>query len=194
MYPKPCFGHTYKVSAWNSHRKCDFWCCVFSRDYFGELGKVSETTPRRILLGPVSSFPIVVIVFHDDVIKCKHFPRHWPFVRGIHRWPVDSPQKDQWRGALVFSFICAWTNIWANNRDAGDLGPIAPIMTSLQSLGCMSDVAVLSYSVTCYLYITGTLELCFHYWCPAYGVGKWRGHYGMWVVFVCLHISLLESV
>ena len=23
---------------------------------------------------------------HDDVIKWKHFPRYWPFVRGIHRW------------------------------------------------------------------------------------------------------------
>ena len=23
--------------------------------------------------------------FHDDVIKWKHFPRNWPFVRGIHR-------------------------------------------------------------------------------------------------------------
>ena len=22
---------------------------------------------------------------HDDVMKWKHFPRHWPFVRGIHR-------------------------------------------------------------------------------------------------------------
>ena len=22
----------------------------------------------------------------DDVIKWKHFPRYWPFVRGIHRW------------------------------------------------------------------------------------------------------------
>ena len=21
---------------------------------------------------------------HDDVIKWKHFPRYWPFVRGIH--------------------------------------------------------------------------------------------------------------
>ena len=25
-------------------------------------------------------------IFHDDVIKWKHFPRCWPFVRGIHRW------------------------------------------------------------------------------------------------------------
>ena len=44
--------------------------------------------------------------YHDDVIKWKHFPRDWPFVRGIHRWPVNSPHKGQWRGALMFSFIC----------------------------------------------------------------------------------------
>ena len=25
---------------------------------------------------------------HDDVIKWRHFPRYWPFVRGIHRSPV----------------------------------------------------------------------------------------------------------
>ena len=25
---------------------------------------------------------------HDDVIKWKHFPRYWPFVRGIHRSPI----------------------------------------------------------------------------------------------------------
>ena len=39
----------------------------------------------------------------------------------IHRSPVDSPHKGQWRGALMFSLICAWTNGWAKNRDAGDL-------------------------------------------------------------------------
>ena len=59
---------------------------------------------------------------HDDVIKWKHFPRNWPFVRGIHRSPVNSPHKGQWRGALMFSLICAWTNCWANNGDARDLG------------------------------------------------------------------------
>ena len=58
---------------------------------------------------------------HDDVIKWKHFPCYLPFVMGIHRSPVDSPRKDQWRGALMFSVICAWTNDWSNNRDAGDL-------------------------------------------------------------------------
>ena len=58
---------------------------------------------------------------NDDVIKWKHFPRYWPFVRGIHRSPVNSPRKGQWRGALMFSFICAWFNAWVNNREAGDL-------------------------------------------------------------------------
>ena len=56
---------------------------------------------------------------HDDVIK--HFPRYWSFVRGIHRSPVNSPPKGQWRGALMFSFVCAWINGWVNNREAGDL-------------------------------------------------------------------------
>ena len=36
-------------------------------------------------------------------------------------WPVDSPHKGQWRGALMFSLISVSTNGWANNRDAGDL-------------------------------------------------------------------------
>ena len=58
---------------------------------------------------------------HDDVIKWKDFPRYWPFVRGIHRSPVNSPHKDQWRGALMFSLICAWINGWVNNRKVGDL-------------------------------------------------------------------------
>ena len=31
------------------------------------------------------------------------------------------PDSGQWRGALMFSLICAWTNGCANNRDAGDL-------------------------------------------------------------------------
>ena len=59
-------------------------------------------------------------IHHDDVIKWKHFPRYWPFVRGIHRSPVNSPHKGQWRGAL-FSLICAQINGWVNNRKAGDL-------------------------------------------------------------------------
>ena len=44
---------------------------------------------------------------HDDVIKWKLFPRYWPFVRGIHRSPANSPHKGQRRVTLMFSLICA---------------------------------------------------------------------------------------
>ena len=50
--------------------------------------------------------------------KMETFQRYWPFVRGIHRSPVNSPHRGQWRGALMFSFI--WINGWVNNRHAGD--------------------------------------------------------------------------
>ena len=63
----------------------------------------------------------LIFKWHDDVIKWKHFPRYWPFVRGIHWSPVNSPHKVQWRGALMLPLICAWINVWANNREAGDL-------------------------------------------------------------------------
>ena len=63
---------------------------------------------------------------HDDVIKWIHFPRYWPFVRGIHRSPVNSPHKGQWRGALIFTLICARINGWVNNREAGDLRRYRP--------------------------------------------------------------------
>ena len=58
---------------------------------------------------------------HDGVIRWKKIPCYWPFVWGIHRSPVNSPHKGQWRGALMFPLICARTNSWVKNRDAGDL-------------------------------------------------------------------------
>ena len=72
------------------------------------MGTTYETTPRWM---PQKT------LYHDDVIKWKHFPRYWLFARGIHR----SAHKGQRRGALVFSLICAWINSWVNNREAGDL-------------------------------------------------------------------------
>ena len=35
--------------------------------------------------------------------------------------PVNSPHKDQWRGALMFSLICVVLKAWVNNRETGDL-------------------------------------------------------------------------
>ena len=66
-----------------------------------------------------NAWAVWTLLHHDDVIKWKHFPRYWPFVRGIHRSPVNSPHKGQWRGALMFSLI--WISGWVNNHVAGGL-------------------------------------------------------------------------
>ena len=88
------------------------------------------TYPKQVfhdicLLQLIHAFCYLVVSYsneiHDDVIKWKHFPRYWPFVRGIHRSPVNSPHKGQWRGTLMFSLICVWINDWVNNRKTGDL-------------------------------------------------------------------------
>ena len=63
----------------------------------------------------------VMLFCHDDVMKWNHFPRYWPFVRGIHRSPVNSPHNGQWRGAFMLSLIGTSTNGWVNNQFAGDL-------------------------------------------------------------------------
>ena len=54
-------------------------------------------------------------------MKWKYNLHYRPFVPGINRSPMNSPHKGQWRGALVFSLICAWINGWVNNGEAGDL-------------------------------------------------------------------------
>ena len=51
--------------------------------------------------------------------QIETFPRY--LCEGIYRSPVDSPQKGQWREALMLSLIFASTNGWANSRDASDL-------------------------------------------------------------------------
>ena len=48
LCPKPCFGHTYKFSDCNSDHKCDFWCCVFSREYFREPAKRKWNSPQAL--------------------------------------------------------------------------------------------------------------------------------------------------
>ena len=84
---------------------------------------------------------------HDDVIKWKHFPRNWPFVRGIHRSPVNSPHKGQWRGALMFTLICARINGWVNTREAGDLRRYRPhydvIVMTMEPFQFMDMVIIL---------------------------------------------------
>ena len=82
----------------------------------------NDARPRSAgKLTTVARGPIPFYRPHHDVIKWKHFLRYWPLVRGIHRSRMNSLHKGQWRGALMFSLICAWINGWLNNHQAGDL-------------------------------------------------------------------------
>ena len=50
-------------------------------------------------------------------MKWKHFPRYWPFVRGIHRSPVNTPNKvEYWKLQVMSSiFRSSWkTPLWIN--------------------------------------------------------------------------------
>ena len=121
------------------HNKCTGFCCVlFSFSCIGLIGLSDVSISFKVVtlargqsykptlkdlakIGRYQTTRYNNKPQHDDVIKWKHFPRCWPFVRGIHRLPVNSQHKGQWRGALMFSLICTRLNGWVNNPEAGDL-------------------------------------------------------------------------
>ena len=111
------------------HRRSNVGLVIFDFTFQSRISGMGDLFDlKRKGYGSIASGDIIFTqctsrIIHDDVIKWKHFPRNWPFVRGIHRSPVNSPYKDQWHGALMFSFICVWINDWANNREAEDLRP-----------------------------------------------------------------------
>ena len=60
--------------------------------------------------------------WHDDVIKCKHFPRNWPFVRETtsQQWIPLTKARD----VELWCFLPSMPekkNSWANYRDASVL-------------------------------------------------------------------------
>ena len=98
-------GNQSRVFSWRFRRDCVL-CLDFNRKYSGIWCPVQKLNVKYR---------------HDDAVRWKHFRRYWPFVRRIHRSPVNSPHKGQWRGALMFSLICAWINSSVNSHEAGDL-------------------------------------------------------------------------
>ena len=70
---------------------------------------------------------------HNKALKCttdimymvkawwRHQMEAFAALLAIFAIPVNSPHKDQWRGALLRSLICVWINGCVNNREAGDL-------------------------------------------------------------------------
>ena len=126
------FQYIYASSKWPSFCTADIFKSLINNYIFIKISLTSDPND------PINTIPAMgsdgggwasirwrAIIWcsddHDDVIKWKQLPRYWPFVRGIHQSPVNSPHKGQWRGALKFSLICAWINGWVNNGEAGDL-------------------------------------------------------------------------
>ena len=109
-----------------SYLMCLVFCCVFWGIMLWDFNSLSPEicgcNSRSVIFKTILRIDVMSMCHeHDDVIKWKHFPCYWPFVWGIHRSPVNSPHKGQWRGALMFPLICVWINGWVNNREAGDL-------------------------------------------------------------------------
>ena len=101
-------------------------------------------------------YHICCLFWHNDIIKWKHFPYSWPLVRGIHRSLVDSPHKGQWRSALMFSLVCAWTSAWANNRDAEDLRRHhTHYDVTVMSAGIQLNACILVRGLTVWLVVMG---------------------------------------
>ena len=109
VVPSNCFEHTPRYTHIHYSGRYSQWGCFWQK-YFVATGPLSYLKTRR-------RRPFM----HDDVIKWKHFSRYWPFVWGIQRYPVISPHRGQWRGALMYALICVWINGWVNNPEAGDL-------------------------------------------------------------------------
>ena len=77
----------------------------------------------RIHMTHLSMFP-GLLLWHWDTWwrhQTETFSALLALCAGNSPVPVNSPHKGQWRGALMFSLICARINNWVNNREAGDL-------------------------------------------------------------------------
>ena len=105
---------------------------------FSNIASDWVTTQRRQWEALLENLLLTSIFIMSTFIICKHIPwgccnvpwwRHQMEIfsallahcAGIHRSPVNSPHKGQWRGTLIFSLICAWIKCWVNNRDAGNV-------------------------------------------------------------------------
>ena len=113
---------------------------------------------------------------HDDVIKWKYFPRYWPFVRGIHRSPVNSPYKGQYReaGDLIRYHrahydvtVMLWKKLHSESKSKAKMHlkmPSANILSTLFNYLCdeMNEPATTELHQLASLVVTDRIILCMH--------------------------------
>ena len=64
MCPKQCFGHTYKISAWNYHHQCVSGIVYFREIILESSRNVSETTPGPQQACHWTNFPGIFHMTH----------------------------------------------------------------------------------------------------------------------------------
>ena len=79
-----------------------WWCLVYSVAF-----PAQKVLKYGMMQTPNLSYSYVLQTHkqahHDDVIKWKHFPRDWPFVRGIHWWIPLTKASDVELGCFLWS-------------------------------------------------------------------------------------------
>ena len=117
------FISIYKKIYWTAYAECNLFSFVTPSTVIScEEGRYLCYIPLRSKFLKVNKqipkcIPRIMLIYLLRFSWWRHqmeaFPRYWPFVWGI--------RKGQWRGALIFSLICAWINGWVNDFKAGDL-------------------------------------------------------------------------
>ena len=119
---------------WNIRQNCWNLWIEFIKSISMTRLSIQDTCEWRLFV-PVNSLTLIYFIPTPSVITAKMKSFMMTSSNGIifhvtghlfgeftgDRWPVNSPHKGQWRGALMFSLICVWINGWENNREAGDL-------------------------------------------------------------------------
>ena len=72
----------------------------------------------------------------------------------------NSPHKDQWRGLLMFTLICARINGWVNNREAGDLRCHRANYDIIVMI--MNDCAWVVFGHLCFYWSYAAISVFFH--------------------------------
>ena len=138
--------HPKETSYWNFwlkkyHARFSIHNQHHSHWYFDS---ICHKIPKDAVYPIRYALSIVVLCFGDLIVlgawwrhQMKKNHRCWSSARGIQWWPLDNPHKGQQRGALIFSLICTWTNVWANSGgDTGELSRHRTHYDDVTVMGC----------------------------------------------------------
>ena len=143
------------------------------------------------------------ICLHDDVIKWKHFPRYCPFVRGIHRSPVNSHHKGQvTRSFEVFFDLCLNKRLYNPSRHWWFETPSRPLCrlcnVGKSGIGCWNplfppdDLSSGPYtqSIIRFFFLVYQADVSIFYTSNLYWWGKgWPALSGHWLSCTgCFHL------